>query len=406
MLAELLAQLQKQQADGANFTAVMDLGWNSLDDFTQQIAMLLSLFAPTPIPQAMLEQVAEGALDTSIDREAIAPACDTLTQRFLLQRIDATIYQLHTPVWAYLQTKLKQSTQSDRYKQAFAQVMITFAKRLSDPPSIAECTDFAPAIPHIVEAATTWQTWLTDENIVLPYFCLGRFYAAQGALEQAAQWYEQGLLEARKRLGNEHPAIATSLTNLANLYKAQGRYREAKSLYQQALDLSQQQVKEENLPSIDFLTECIDWIESKLLVHLRQWLEQNYELEWQAPGKLILENRSIPQPVRSKSSVRRAKRIESDFNGQTLALQVQLTATGTEDFTIIVRLSPTNESDNQFLPQGIQLQLLDEMGVVCPSVQAGENSLYLKQELTGKSGERFSLKIVLRDISHVEEFLI
>lgn len=286
---------------------------------------------------------------------------------------------------------------------------------------------------------------MTDENIVFPYFCLGRFYAAQGALEQAAQWYEQGLLEARKRLGNKHlaiaasltplanlyytqdryseaeplyqealqllldeghPAIATSLTNLANLYKAQGRYREAKPLYRRALDLSQQKLKEENLPFIDFLTECIDWIESKLLVHLRQWLEQNYELGWQAPGELILENGCIPQPVRSKSSVRRAKRIESDFNGQTLALQVQVTATGTEDFTIIVRLSPTNESDNQLLPQGIQLLVLDETGAVYMSGQVVEDSPYVEHIFTGKSGEEFSIKVVLGDMSQVEDFLI
>jgi len=151
MLAGLLSQLQEQQADSTNPTtglpATLELSWHSLDDFTQQIAMLLSLFAPTPIPQAMLEQVAEVALDTGIDREAIAPACDSLIQRFLLQRIDATTYQLHTPIWAYLQTKLKQSTQSDRYKQAFAQVMVTFAKRLSDPPPHRRMHRFCPGNP-------------------------------------------------------------------------------------------------------------------------------------------------------------------------------------------------------------------------------------------------------------------
>ena len=38
-------------------------------------------------------------------------------------------------------------------------------------------------------------------------------------------------------LGAEHPDVATSLNNLALLYKSQGRYTEAEPLYIQALDM-------------------------------------------------------------------------------------------------------------------------------------------------------------------------
>lgn len=41
----------------------------------------------------------------------------------------------------------------------------------------------------------------------------------------------------RDRLGSEHPAVATSLDNLANLYRDQGRYSEAESLFVQALEI-------------------------------------------------------------------------------------------------------------------------------------------------------------------------
>ena len=228
--------------------------------------------------------------------------------------------------------------------------MADFAKRLSDPPLVEECNAFAPAIPHIIEATTTWQSWLTDENFIFPYLCLGRFYAAQGALNQAAHWYEQCLTNARNRLGSEHLAIAASLThlanvyyaqdryqeaepfyqgaiqllqqllgeddlataisltNLANLYKAQDRYREAKPLYQQALDLFQRQLEEENQPFIASLTRCLDWIESKVLIRLRQWLEQNYETPgWEASPESVSAIRLIPQSITSKQTVSRAK---------------------------------------------------------------------------------------------------
>ncbi|MGD1909623.1 MAG: tetratricopeptide repeat protein [Rivularia sp. (in: cyanobacteria)] len=42
------------------------------------------------------------------------------------------------------------------------------------------------------------------------------------------------------RLGENHPHTATSLNNLAYLYKNQGRYEEAEALYIQALELTKQ----------------------------------------------------------------------------------------------------------------------------------------------------------------------
>ena len=40
---------------------------------------------------------------------------------------------------------------------------------------------------------------------------------------------------AEKALGPEHPHVATSLNNLAELYRAQGKYAQAEPLYRQAL---------------------------------------------------------------------------------------------------------------------------------------------------------------------------
>jgi len=42
----------------------------------------------------------------------------------------------------------------------------------------------------------------------------------------------------RDRLGSEHTAVATYLDNLANLYRDQGRYSEAESLFVQALEIT------------------------------------------------------------------------------------------------------------------------------------------------------------------------
>lgn len=251
MLAELLSQLQERQgnleAPNSGLAAALELSWDTLDEAIQQIAMVLSLFAPAPVPQEMLEQVTDAVWDEATNRENISTACSILIQKHWLQLTDRNTYRLHALIRNYLQTKLNRFSDSDCLKQTFCQAMVVFAEQLSDPPSIEECTAFAPAIPHIAEVATTWQAWLPDENIVSPFFCLGRFCTAQGAFDQAAHWYEQCLSEARNRLDNNHLATASSLTHLADLYYIQYRYQEAEPLYQEALRILQQVLGEEHL---------------------------------------------------------------------------------------------------------------------------------------------------------------
>jgi tetratricopeptide (TPR) repeat protein len=47
-----------------------------------------------------------------------------------------------------------------------------------------------------------------------------------------------------KQLGENHPNVATSLNNLAGLYKSQGKYNEAESLYRRSLSIWEKQLGE------------------------------------------------------------------------------------------------------------------------------------------------------------------
>ncbi|MCP4307664.1 MAG: tetratricopeptide repeat protein, partial [bacterium] len=57
----------------------------------------------------------------------------------------------------------------------------------------------------------------------------------QGRYDEAEPLYRRALAILEKVLGAEHPAVATSLNNLAELYRDQGRYDEAEPLYRRAL---------------------------------------------------------------------------------------------------------------------------------------------------------------------------
>ena len=64
---------------------------------------------------------------------------------------------------------------------------------------------------------------------------LAELYRAMGRHAEAEPLYKQAMEIRRTALGEGHPAYATSLNNLAELYRAMGRHAEAEPLYRQAV---------------------------------------------------------------------------------------------------------------------------------------------------------------------------
>jgi tetratricopeptide (TPR) repeat protein len=64
---------------------------------------------------------------------------------------------------------------------------------------------------------------------------LGELYKAQGRYAQAELLHKRSLAIREKALGADHPYVATSLNNLGELYKAQGQYAQAELLHKRSL---------------------------------------------------------------------------------------------------------------------------------------------------------------------------
>ena len=60
------------------------------------------------------------------------------------------------------------------------------------------------------------------------------------ALSGGQPLFQRALHIREQQLGPEHPDVASSLNNLANLYCEQGKYAEAEPLYQRALHIREQ----------------------------------------------------------------------------------------------------------------------------------------------------------------------
>ncbi|MBI3610036.1 MAG: tetratricopeptide repeat protein [Nitrospirae bacterium] len=79
-----------------------------------------------------------------------------------------------------------------------------------------------------------------------PHRELGVHLARQGKYLEAEAHYRQAIAFDAKALGPEHPDVARSLHNMANLYHGQGRYAEAEPLYRQAASIREKSLGSEH----------------------------------------------------------------------------------------------------------------------------------------------------------------
>ena len=76
-----------------------------------------------------------------------------------------------------------------------------------------------------------------DQRLATSLSNLAVLYKTQGKYAQAEPLYQRSLAIREKVLGSEHPDVGLSLNNLAELYRTQGKYAEAEPLYQRALTI-------------------------------------------------------------------------------------------------------------------------------------------------------------------------
>ena len=74
-----------------------------------------------------------------------------------------------------------------------------------------------------------------DHTVASSLINLANIYKHQGKLERAEPLYKRALAIYEKKLGLEHPNVALTLNNLADVYSATGRYSEAEHLYKRAI---------------------------------------------------------------------------------------------------------------------------------------------------------------------------
>jgi tetratricopeptide (TPR) repeat protein len=226
--------------------AAFELSWQELEPVTQRVAQFLSLFAPTVF---LWEWVASATELFNCSKSEINAAKKQLHKRHLIERIEERDggYKIHPLIRGFLQVKLAASEQADEFRRAFAAAFVDLAKVIPDSPTRKFVELVKNAIPHLEEVAQNLTDALRNEYLLLPFVGLARFYKGQGLYAVAEPWYWQCLELKKHLMGEDHPAVATSLNNLAELYRVQGRYSEAEALYAQAISLYKRFLGADNL---------------------------------------------------------------------------------------------------------------------------------------------------------------
>ncbi|MFM2061232.1 MAG: hypothetical protein RLZZ507_902 [Cyanobacteriota bacterium] len=130
---------------------------------------------------------------------------------------------------------------------------------------------------------------------------------------------------------------------------------------------------------------------------LRRWLEQNYGEGWKAYEEIQGEG-GYRSDDNFEEIRRRAKVIE--IEDYSVVLSVLFTSEHREDFRLIFKLEP--EKFEYELPEGVELQLLDQNGQLIQE----DNSEEPEIEWNAKIGTLFNIQIILGEARFIEQFQI
>jgi predicted HTH transcriptional regulator/tetratricopeptide (TPR) repeat protein len=232
--SKALLEPESGMTSQSGIIAALELSWRELNEPEQELACVLSMFATTPIPWSLVESC---LLD--IEPDDLEETRDNgLVARSLLKRIGEGTYLLHQLVQEYFRIKLQQrNDQGQSIKISFWQVMVGIAQTIDEASTIDRIERVREIIPHLEEGIRAWVDSITNRDLIWPFVGVGRFYIGQANYRFAEPWFRECLVVTRSKLGGEHPDVARSLNNLAELYRTQGRYAEAEPLYLEAMEM-------------------------------------------------------------------------------------------------------------------------------------------------------------------------
>lgn len=166
---------------------------------------------------------------------------------------------------------------------------------------------------------------------------------------------------------------------------------------------------------IDYLADLqpVNWVETaqQAMVNLGQWFQGAIDQGWQTIEDLLNPPQLSPAYAfrmrRPNTAVQRAKALDLGIRAgaQPVALLVEVSPTA-ESGQIDVLLQVHPMGGGAFLPEGLQLEVLDQSGAVFLQAEARSEDNYIQLAFSGEVGESFRVRVGLGNTSITEAFVL
>jgi tetratricopeptide (TPR) repeat protein/nucleoside phosphorylase len=207
-----------------------------------ELLHLCAFLAPDAIPEELISMGTPywppPLQQTAADPLAFDRAVARLLAFSLVKRdAEGNTLSVHRLVQAVLLDTLEQDTQRAWAERVILAVNAVFPPDPTDVATWPQCLRYLDQVQACHTLIASHGLLLAEAADVLNRAGL---YLNEHALYALAEpLYRHALAIRERRVGETHPDTATSLGNLASLYKNQGRYAEAEPLYQRALAIDE-----------------------------------------------------------------------------------------------------------------------------------------------------------------------
>ncbi len=237
-----LATLHHGEHQDQSVSVLLQRTYDSLASIEQHIYVLIGLLAPVPFPLHMIQDILE------LPEQAVRQALGSLVNLSVLRRPDLNYEVSHPMVHTFATERLL--PQVNTASSPSSDIITTWRGRL-----LATLVNhFDQNNPYDRIALALWQPHvfpllsakhLTAEQSIRAarlFNAVGLDASIQGKYAEAEPLLKRALAIHEQQLGATHPNTASSLNNLAGLYRSQEKYAEAEPLLKRALTIREQQL--------------------------------------------------------------------------------------------------------------------------------------------------------------------
>ncbi len=232
---------ESQYPDSVSTTWSLSLNQaKNMTPLAEELLKLITFFAPENIPRKLLR---DGMTRLQqIDELGFNDAVGALYSNSLIEATPDTV-SVHRLVQVVTSEQIE-INEKKQYIQTAVQVMDeAFSSLPAQPNDVRSWTHCALLLPHAItvisKAAET--TTLSSDLGSLMNWC-GMYLRGRARYAEAEPMYRRALEINESQFGVDHPSVATSLNNLAELLRAQGKYAEAEPMHRRALEINESQL--------------------------------------------------------------------------------------------------------------------------------------------------------------------